>query len=87
MAQDTPSQYHNLVIYQIYVRNHGPSGTFADVDADLDRICAMGVDVLYFMPIHPIGQLSKKGGLGCPYSIQDYEDINPEYGTKSDFKK
>ena len=87
MAWNTPLQYRNLVIYQVYVRNHGPNGTFADVDADLERIRDMGVDVLYFMPIHPIGQLNKKGGLGCPYSIRDYEEVNPEYGTKSDFKK
>ncbi|MDX9863433.1 MAG: alpha-amylase family glycosyl hydrolase [Anaerolineaceae bacterium] len=86
MAENTPLQYRNLVIYQVYVRNHGPNGTFADVEADLDRIRNMGTDVLYFMPIHPIGQLNKKGGLGCPYSIQDYEEVNPEYGTKSDFK-
>ena len=87
MAWNTPSQYRNLVIYQVYVRNHGPNGTFADVDADLERIRDMGVDVLYFMPVHPIGQLNKKGGLGCPYSIRDYEEVNPDYGTKSDFKK
>ncbi len=86
MAWNTPLPYRNLVIYQIYVRNHGPNGTFADVVADMERIHSMGVDVLYFMPIHPIGQLNKKGGLGCPYSIRDYEEVNPEYGTKSDFK-
>ena len=87
MAWNTPLQYRNLVIYQVYVRNHGINGTFADVDADLERIQSMGVDVIYFMPIHPVGQLNKKGGLGCPYSIQNYEEVNPEYGTKADFKK
>ena len=86
MADDTPFHYRNMVIYQVYVRNHGPNGTFADVEADLERIRDMGVDVVYFMPIHPIGMLNKKGGLGCPYSIQDYEEVNPEYGTKDDFK-
>jgi glycosidase len=86
MASDTPLHYRNMVIYQVYVRNHGPNGTFADVEADLERIRGMGVDVVYFMPIHPIGVLNKKGGLGCPYSIQDYEEVNPEYGTKGDFK-
>lgn len=86
MAQDTPLSYRNLVIYEIYVRNHGRSGTFADVTADLPRIREMGVDVVWFMPIHPIGQLNKKGGLGCPYSIQDYREVNPEYGTKEEFR-
>lgn len=86
MAQDTPKSYRNLVLYEIYVRNHGKEGTFANVTADLPRIKAMGVDVIWFMPIHPIGQLNKKGNLGCPYSIQDYREVNPEYGTKKEFE-
>ncbi|MBN2502202.1 MAG: hypothetical protein JXB38_15570 [Anaerolineales bacterium] len=87
MAKDTPLAYRNLTIYQIYVRNHTPNGTFAEVQADLLRIKDLGVDVVYFMPIHPIGELNKKGSLGCPYSIKDYEEVNPEYGTKEDFRK
>ncbi len=87
MASDTPLELRNLVIYEIYVRNHGPNGTFSDVEADLERIRSMGVDVIWFMPIHPIGQKHKKGTLGCPYSISNYREINPEYGTKEDFAK
>ena len=86
MAIDTPKNVRNLVLYEIYVRNHGANGTFADVTADLPRIREMGVDVVWFMPIHPIGQLNKKGTLGCPYSIQDYFEVNPEYGTKREFE-
>lgn len=85
MAANTPVSYRNLVIYEVYVRNHGPKGTFAEVEADLERIRALGVDVVWFMPIHPIGQLNKKGSLGCPYSIRDYRGVNPEYGTRQDF--
>ncbi len=87
MARNTPKSYNNLVIYEVYVRNHGPHGTFADVEADLERIRSMGVDVVWFMPIHPIGQLNKKGSLGCPYSISDYREVNPEYGTRADFAR
>ncbi|MEE8392091.1 MAG: alpha-amylase family glycosyl hydrolase [Anaerolineae bacterium] len=87
MAQDTSKHYRNLILYEIYVRNHGPNGTFADVEADLPRIQAMGVDVAWFMPIHPIGKVNKKGSLGCPYSIADYGEVNPEYGTKADFSR
>jgi hypothetical protein len=87
MAQDTPLNYRNLVIYEIYVRNHGPHGTFAEVEADLPRIASLGVDVIWFMPIHPIGRLNKKGSLGCPYSISDYQGVNPEYGTRQDFAR
>jgi hypothetical protein len=87
MAQDTPKNFNNLVIYEIYVRNHGNHGTFADVEADLERIQSMGVDVVWFMPIHPIGLINKKGSIGCPYSISNYREVNPEYGTKDDFSK
>jgi Alpha amylase, catalytic domain/Bacterial Alpha amylase C-terminal domain len=85
MASDTPSGLRNLVLYEIYVRNHGPKGTFADVERDLPRLHTLGVDILWFMPIHPIGDKRKKGSLGCPYSIRDYQEINPEYGTRDDF--
>ncbi len=87
MAKDTPFSVRNLVIYEVYVRNHGKHGTFADVEADLERIKALGVDVVWFMPIHPVGQLNKKGSLGCPYSISNYREVNPEYGTKDDFAR
>jgi glycosidase len=87
MAEETPQHYRNLVLYEIYVRNHGPNGTFADVEADLPRIREMGVDVIWFMPIHPIGEEQRKGPLGSPYSIVDYRAVNPEYGTREDFKR
>ncbi|NJD60608.1 MAG: alpha-amylase [Anaerolineae bacterium] len=85
MASDTPASYRNMVIYEIYVRNHGVNGTFRDIEKDLPRLHTLGVDVLWFMPIHPIGVVNKKGSLGCPYSIRDYHEVNPEYGTKEDF--
>jgi len=86
MAINTSSSFRNLVIYEIYVRNHGPSGKFSDISSDLPRLREMGVDVVWFMPIHPIGQLNKKGSLGCPYSIQDYRQVNPEYGNQKEFR-
>jgi glycosidase len=87
MASDTPKEYRNLVLYEVYVRNHSPQGTFAGVEVDLARIRALGVDVLWFMPIHPIGQVARKGSMGCPYSVADYRGINPEYGTCADFAR
>ena len=87
MALDTPADLRNLVIYSIYIRNHGPNGTFADVEADLARIRQMGVDLIWLMPIHPIGKVNRKGSLGSPYSITDYRGINPEYGSLEDFKR
>jgi hypothetical protein len=87
MAIDSPLSFRNLVIYEVYVRNHGLHGTFADVEADLERIKNLGVDIVWFMPIHPIGQVDKKGSLGCPYSISNYREVNPEYGTKVDLTR
>ncbi|MCX7774338.1 MAG: alpha-amylase family glycosyl hydrolase [Clostridia bacterium] len=86
MALDTPKTLRSKVIYEVFVRNHGKNGTFQDVAEDLDRIKALGTDIVWFMPIHPIGEVNKKGSLGCPYSIKDYQGINPEYGTEDDFR-
>lgn len=85
MAADTPPDFRNLVIYEVYVRNHSPEGSFAAVTADLPRIRAMGADAIWLMPIHPIGADKRKGSLGSPYAIADYRAINPEYGTLEDF--
>jgi hypothetical protein len=85
MASDTPISYRNLVIYELFVRNHGANGTFEDVEKDLPRLHTLGVDILWFMPIHPIGVLNRKGSLGSPYSVRDYRGINPEYGSREDF--
>ncbi len=84
--QSGQSSLNHQVIYEIYVRNHGPHGHFGDVIDDLTRIKSLGVDIIWLMPIHPIGQKQKKGSLGCPYSIQDYRAVNPEYGNLEDFK-
>ena len=85
MAVNTDSSLRRSVIYELYVRSHTPEGTFRAVEPDLDRIRALGVDVVWFMPIHPIGVLNKKGSLGCPYANRDYRTVNPEYGTLEDF--
>lgn len=85
MAQNTPKTYRNQVMYSVFVRNYSPEGTFEGVRRDLDRIKALGVDVIWLLPIHPIGEQNRKGTLGSPYAIQDYRKINPEYGTLEDF--
>ncbi|MBU3160008.1 alpha-amylase [Clostridium frigoris] len=87
MASNTKVSLRNKVMYSIYVRNHGINGTFKDVEEDLERIKSLGTDIIWFMPIHPIGIKNKKGELGCPYAIKNYREINPEYGTLEDFKR
>ncbi|WP_278475913.1 alpha-amylase family glycosyl hydrolase, partial [Ruminococcus bromii] len=86
MAKNTEISLRNKVIYSIYVRNHTNDGTFNAVADDLDRIKLLGTDIIWFMPIHPIGVKNKKGSLGCPYANKDYRTTNPEYGTMDDFK-
>lgn len=85
MATDTPAQVQGLVVYQVFPRNHGPNGTLRDVTDDLDRIAALGVDVVYLLPIHPIGERARKGSLGSPFSIRDYRAIHPDLGDEADF--
>ena len=76
-------QLRNMTLYSIFVRNFG--GTFKAVEADLPRIRALGVDAIWLMPIHPIGEIKRKGTLGSPYAIRDYRAVNPEFGTMDDF--
>ena len=86
MAVNTDPRLQNQVIYSVYVRAHTPEGTFRAVIPDLDRIKALGTDIVWFLPIHPIGVEGKKGSLGCPYANRDYRTVNPAYGTMDDFK-
>ena len=86
MAHNTDPGLQHQVIYSIYVRSHTPEGTFRAIIPDLDRIRALGTDIIWFMPIHPIGVKGKKGSLGCPYANRDYRGVNPAYGTPEDFQ-
>ena len=87
MAENTSKALRNQVIYSVYVRNHTREGDFEGVRKDLPRIRALGVDIVWLMPIHPIGEKARKGTLGSPYAIRDYRAVNPEYGTLEDFRR
>ncbi len=75
------------VVYEIYPRAFSPQGNFKGITARLDDLKELGVNILWLMPIHPIGQEKKKGTIGSPYAVRDYYAINPDYGTKEDFRK
>ena len=81
-----PDWSKNANIYEVNVRQHTPEGTINAFTADLPRLKSLGVDILWLMPIHPIGVERRKGGMGSPYSIIDYKAFNPDYGTDADFK-
>lgn len=87
MAVSTPLTYRNQVMYSVFVRNHTLEGTFQALRRDLKRIRALGVDIIWLMPIHPIGETARKGTLGSPYAIRDYRAVNPEYGTLRDLEE
>ena len=87
MAKNTDKSYRNQIIYSVYVRNYSPEGTFEGVRRDLDRIKELGTDIIWLMPIHPVGEKARKGTLGSPYAIKDYRAVNPEFGTLEDFRR
>lgn len=87
MSNNKGNKLRNMMMYQVFVRNHSEEGTFEGVLRDLDRIKALGTDIVYLLPIHPTGEKNRKGTLGSPYAIRDYRAVNPEYGTIEDFKK
>ena len=73
-------------IYEVFVRDFSDAGDFRGVVAGLDRIAATGANVVWLMPIHPVGVANRKGTLGSSYSIRDYRAVNPEYGSMADFR-
>ncbi|MBQ1964008.1 MAG: alpha-amylase, partial [Tidjanibacter sp.] len=75
----------NSVVYELNVRQATEEGTFAAAEEYLPELKAMGVDIVWLMPISPIGVDGRKGTLGSYYSIIDYKAINPEFGTMEDF--
>lgn len=90
VQQDTsfhPAWSRSATIYEVNVRQYTPEGTFAALERHLPRLKAMGVDILWLMPVQPIGQKNRKGSLGSYYSIRDYTAVNPEHGTEADAKR
>ena len=94
-VNDTPAETPEVVntdwenddnMYEVNIRQYTPEGTFSAFKEHLPRLRAMGVDILWLMPIYPISDKRKKGSLGSYYAISDYTKINPEFGTMDEFK-
>jgi glycosidase len=85
-ARSSEEWVRDAVIYEVYLRSFSRYGGFKALERRLSELKALGVGVIWLMPIHPAGELYRKGTLGSPYSIQDYYAINPEFGTMDDFK-
>jgi glycosidase len=73
-------------IYEVNVRQFSPEGTLLAVEQQLPRLSRMGVDIVWLMPVQPIGVKNRKGTLGSYYSVRDYKAVNPEFGTLADLK-
>ena len=81
-----PDWVKNATIYELNVRQFSKEGTFKAVEKELPRLKKMGIDIVWLMPVQPIGVKNRKGTLGSYYSVKDYLDVNPEFGTKKDFQ-
>src|SRR5271170_3449734 len=86
-ARTSPAWLTSGVIYQVFVRSFSPMGDLNGVTGRLDELHGLGVNILWLMPIHPDGQVKKKGSLGSPYAVRDYYAIEPALGTKDDLRR
>jgi 1,4-alpha-glucan branching enzyme len=97
MVTTTPPQYgtpfagvpnrEDAVMYQVNMRAFSQAGNFAGVTARLDSIKAIGVNVLYLMPIYPVGQATgTKPAFNSPYAVKDYRAVNAEFGNLNDLR-
>jgi len=82
----TDDELYSSVMYEVNVRQFTSEGTFNAFSEHLPRLQDLGVNILWFMPIHPISLEKRKGSLGSYYAVKDYYDVNPEFGSKQDFK-
>lgn len=73
-------------IYEVNVRDFSPTGDLRGVIRGLDRIEAAGANVVWLMPIHPVGVVNRKGPLGSPYAVRDYYAIDSALGTAADLR-
>lgn len=81
-----PDWSKSASIYEVNIRQYTPEGTFKAFEEHLPRLQELGVDILWLMPVHPIGEVKRKGGLGSYYSVKDYQTVNPEFGSLNDLK-
>jgi cyclomaltodextrinase / maltogenic alpha-amylase / neopullulanase len=86
-TRKSPDWLKSSVVYELFPRNFSTAGDLNAVTARLDELNGLGVNVLWIMPIHPIGEKMRKGTLGSPFAVRDFYAINPDYGTTNDFKR
>ena len=73
-------------LYEVFVRDFSSTGDLRGVTRGLARIQATGANVVWLMPIFPVGIQNRKEPLGSPYSVRDYRAVNPDFGTAADVR-
>ncbi|MCR5031875.1 MAG: hypothetical protein K6A92_03330, partial [Lachnospiraceae bacterium] len=72
-----PAWAADAVLYEVNLRQYTGEGTFDAFGEQLETLQEMGINTLWFMPIHPIGKINRISTLGSYYSVADYTDVNP----------
>lgn len=83
----SPDWLRSATVYEIFPQQFSQEGNFDGITRRLDDLKDLGVNILWLMPIHPIGVKEKKGTYGSPYSVRDFYAINPALGSPDDFKR
>jgi glycosidase len=86
-ARKSPDWLRSAVVYEIFPRNFSQAGDFNAITERLDELKDLGIDVIWLMPINPIGEKLRKGSLGSPYCVRDFYAINPDCGTTNDLRR
>ena len=86
-TRKSPDWLRSSVVYELFPRNFSQEGNLNAITARLDELKNLGVDILWIMPIHPIGEKLRKGTLGSPFAVRDFYAVNPDYGTTNDFAR
>jgi glycosidase len=74
----------DIVMYEVNLRALSATGDFQGVTGRLDEIKALGINVIWLMPINPVGVVNS---VNSPYCVRNYKEVNPEFGTMNDFKE
>ena len=74
----------DIVMYEVNPLLFGSSNCFQNIITRLDNIRDLGVNVLWLMPIHPIGEVNS---VNSPYSVKNFKEVNPAYGNLNDLRQ
>lgn len=86
-VRKSPAWLRAGVMYEVFPRAFSPAGDLNGVTARLDELKDLGANILWLMPVQPLGVEKKKGSIGSPYCVRDFYGINLDYGTTNDFRR